>query len=225
MQNTLNNNWHDHVDIYCERLSADFWAEPINAITNIFFILAGILALRLWKNSAARSWDMLVMALLMFVVGIGSFIFHTVATRWASLADVLPIAIFINFSFGVFLYRTANAGLMASMLGVFFFALFSVAMQKMVPPEFLNRSGQYMAAVTLLFGISLYSYAARIPSVRYFAVALVTFIVSLTVRSFDMQICSAFPYGIHFMWHILNSVVMYMVFKGIISYSRVSVEV
>ena len=225
MQNTLSNNWYDHVDIYCERLSPDFWAEPINAITNIFFLLAGICALKLWKNSAARSWDMLVLAILIFVVGIGSFTFHTVATRWASLADILPIAVFIHFSFGVFLYRTASAGLMASMLGVFMFGLFSVGIQKVVPPEFLNRSGQYVGAITLLFGISLYCYVARIPSARYFAIALVTFLISLTLRSFDMAICASFPFGIHFMWHILNAVVMFFVFKGIISYSRISVEV
>ncbi len=225
MENRLNNNWHDTVDIYCERLSPAFWAEPVNAITNIFFILAAVFALRLWKNSAARTWDSLVLAILMLVVGVGSFTFHTVATRWAGLADVLPIAFFIHFSFGVFLYRVANAGLMVSMLGVFLFGLYSVGIQKVIPPEILNRSGQYMGAVTLLLGISLYCYVARIPSMKYFVLALLTFAVSLTLRSFDMAICESFPIGIHFMWHVLNSIVMFFVFKGIISYSRVSVSV
>ena len=221
----MTNNWHDHVDIYCERLSPDFWAEPVNAISNIFFLIAALFAFLLWKNSAARTWDVLVMAILMVVVGIGSFIFHTVATRWASLADVLPIAIFIHFGLAVFLYRVANAGLLASMLGTFLFALFSVGLQKIVPPETLNHSGQYLGAVILLLGMSVYCYLSRKHSARYFFMAFGLFIISLVVRSFDMAICPFFPLGIHFMWHILNSIVMYMVFKGVVAYSRVSVEV
>jgi hypothetical protein len=221
----MENNWFDSVDIYCERMSSAFWAEPVNAITNIFFIIAGILALRLWKNSAARSWETLVMALLILVVGAGSFTFHTVATRWAGLADVLPIAFFIHFSFGVFLYRVANAGLMASMLGVFAFALYSLNVPKYIPIEVLNRSGQYVGAITLLFGISAYCYLARIRSAKYFALAFIVFAISLTLRSLDMAVCESFPVGIHFMWHVLNSVVMFLVFKGVISYSRISVNV
>src|SRR3978361_958141 len=36
------------------------------------------------------------LAALVLVVGLGSFLFHTLAVRWAMLADVIPIAVFIN---------------------------------------------------------------------------------------------------------------------------------
>lgn len=35
--------WNTPVDIYCERLDTTFWAEPINAMTNIGFIFASFL--------------------------------------------------------------------------------------------------------------------------------------------------------------------------------------
>ena len=28
------------IDLYCERLDSSFWAEPINALTNVAFIIA-----------------------------------------------------------------------------------------------------------------------------------------------------------------------------------------
>ncbi|NCV65913.1 MAG: hypothetical protein EBW16_06880 [Burkholderiaceae bacterium] len=38
------------IDIYCERLDASFWSEPINAITNLAFIIAGWLLCQLAIN-------------------------------------------------------------------------------------------------------------------------------------------------------------------------------
>ena len=35
-------DWTRQIDNYCERLSPDFWAEPWNAVTNAFFILAAV---------------------------------------------------------------------------------------------------------------------------------------------------------------------------------------
>lgn len=224
MENATQNNWFEPVDIYCERLSPDFWAEPLNAISNIFFIIAAFMAFRLWQRSAARSWDLLTMSGLMAVVGIGSFLFHTVATRWASLADVIPIAIFIHFGLGVFLFRVMKLDLMWAMLGAFLYLVFGMGLQKVVPPEFFNRSGQYASAVLLLLLISIAAYIKHVPSAKYFLGAFILFIVSLYFRSMDNAWCAMIPYGVHYMWHFLNSVVMYFVFKGVISYSHIDTE-
>lgn len=219
------NKWHQAVDYYCERLDSSFWAEPINAITNIFFIISAILAFRLWQKSVARSWDILTLGILIAVVGVGSFIFHTYATRAAVLADVIPIALFIHFGLAVFLYRVANAGLFFTMLGVFIFALFNFAFKQNVDAGFLNYSAQYIPAVLLLLCMSVFTLIKKIPSAKYFVGALVAFVVSLVIRTFDMAVCEFLPIGIHYMWHLLNAIVMYLVFKGVISYSRFSVMV
>jgi hypothetical protein len=225
----MENYWDQSVDIYCERLSAAFWAEPINALSNIFFLMAAFSSYRLWRKSAYANllygWDMLTLIALMTIIGIGSFLFHTIATRWAGLADVLPIALFIHFGFGVFLYRVAKAGLLWSMLGVFIFGLAGFGLQKIIPAEFVNRSVQYIPAATLLLGLSIWCYVKRVPSAKYFLRACLIFGISLTLRSLDMAICEQLPIGIHYMWHFLNSLVLFYVFKGIISYSHLSVKV
>lgn len=35
------------LDLYCERCSPDFWAEPVNALTNISFLVAAFFGRRL----------------------------------------------------------------------------------------------------------------------------------------------------------------------------------
>ena len=221
----MENRWFEAVDIYCERLSSGFWAEPVNSVTNIFFLLTSFMAFRLWQKSASRSWDMLALAILIGIVGVGSFIFHTVATKWASLADVIPIAIYIHFGLALFLYRIMKFDLMFTMLGTFFYFIFGVGLQRIVPPDFFNRSGQYSGAILLLLLMAAFAYIRKVPSARYFLMGFIIFGISLIFRSMDMPMCAEFPLGLHFMWHLLNAVVMYVVYKGIMSYSRLSVKV
>ena len=38
----------DPIDAYCERLSAAYWAEPVNAVTNLAFLLA---AWVMWRRT------------------------------------------------------------------------------------------------------------------------------------------------------------------------------
>ena len=37
-----------YIDVYCERVGPGLWAEPVNALTNAAFFLAGWL---LWRNA------------------------------------------------------------------------------------------------------------------------------------------------------------------------------
>ncbi|NDC21523.1 MAG: hypothetical protein EBZ56_07875, partial [Burkholderiaceae bacterium] len=81
--------WLNPVDIYCERLDASFWSEPINAITNLAFIIAGWL---IWRMRSPRSG---LMSILLILIGLGSFSFHTFANRLTGLLDVLAIALYL----------------------------------------------------------------------------------------------------------------------------------
>jgi len=84
------------VDHYCERTSAAFDAEPINALTNLAFLIGALVAWRLAQGRPGRQ-DRLITAMIMTMalVGLGSMLFHTVATRWAEWGDVIPILVFM----------------------------------------------------------------------------------------------------------------------------------
>jgi uncharacterized membrane protein YhhN len=62
---------------YCERLSGAFWAEPWNALTNGAFLLAAVAALQLWRRSGGSGRPTLALVALVFAIGIGSFLYHT----------------------------------------------------------------------------------------------------------------------------------------------------
>ena len=72
-------NWFAAVDGYCERIDGSFWSEPLNAITNIFFLVAAIWVLRReGLNSTAR-----ILAIILGMIGFASFLFHSFAQTWA----------------------------------------------------------------------------------------------------------------------------------------------
>ncbi len=97
---------------YCERGGdPGFWAEPLNAISNGAFVIAGLIAA--WqlarsprKDCALFEWLMIV---LVICIGIGSFMFHTYATVWAIPFDTIPISLFMLAYLGYALRRFAGA--------------------------------------------------------------------------------------------------------------------
>ena len=206
---------NDAIDIYCERLSADFWAEPINAITNAAFIIAGIMAIIVARRHNALNGATLWLAALILMIGTGSFLFHTFATRWAMLTDVIPIMIY-KVSFLIIYARRVvkaswpiTAGLVAG-----FFALGYIFGQ--MPQEWLNGSLSYAPAFLYIGGFGVYHLMTKKNAPWALLAAAVTFAVSLTFRSLDMAMCEAIPMGIHFMWHVLNGVVLYLTLYGLI---------
>ena len=83
--------WLDAVDGYCERLGPGYGAEPVNALSNLAFLLAaGVMWPRLRGLPLARA-----MVALLTVIGIGSYLFHSHANRLTGVMDVAPIAGFI----------------------------------------------------------------------------------------------------------------------------------
>ena len=69
-----------YIDIYCERTTGAFWAEPINALTNLAFIIAALVVWpAAWRRPERSLLELTVIALV-GVIGVGSFLFHTLAT-------------------------------------------------------------------------------------------------------------------------------------------------
>lgn len=209
--------WSDPVDIYCERVSAAFWAEPVNAASNLSFILAA-----LWAASEARrrglhspmAWLLIWMA---GAIGVGSFTFHTFANRWSEYADTIPIWSFVaafvlaamHFIGGMPVRRVAGvAGLviLAAVAALYFAS--GEGAGGTAGPDPLNGSGQYFPAVLALAVFTGVAFWRRHAGAPWILAAFVTFLISLTFRTFDRDICAAFPLGTHFVWHLMNGLMI-----------------
>ena len=210
----------ESIDLYCERTSPGLFAEPLNLFSNISFVLAGIWGLRYKRNASNLFSGTLSrnefgsLCYLAIVVGIGSSLFHSIATRWAQLADVIPIGIFLVIFLWTTLKKGFNLNTRDSALGILGFIIVSGLFSAVVPKSFANGSQSYFGT---WFTLSVLSKFAKLKSLSFspnLAAATALFFAALVFRSIDMNICSDFAYGSHFMWHGLNGVVIYQCLKA-----------
>lgn len=217
-------SWFTPIDSYCERLGPGFWAEPLNAVTNGAFIAAALYALVLWRRVGARDWPALWLIGVTFIVGTGSFLFHTFANRWSLLADVLPIAVFIYSYFLLAMRRYLGLGLIAALVVTVLFAAFNMSFGRLwsnvFPGVTLNGSVGYLPTALALFAVGI---ACRVSGAREAGRALLivacVFALSLLFRSIDDTVCATMPAGTHFLWHLLNALVLGILMKAAIVHS------
>ncbi|MEO1205893.1 MAG: ceramidase domain-containing protein [Pseudomonadota bacterium] len=214
--------WRDKVYAYCERgTSSAFWAEPLNAWSNGAFHLAAILAFLIWAVGSQRRVVDLALILLVFVIGTGSFLFHTLATRWAAVADTAPIGIFMVSFLAYAVKRWMGAGWIVTIgaLAAFFVMLWQSSVVRCDGEPCLNGSVAYFPALAALLVIGLYLMVRGHKAGKYLFFAGVIFAASLTFRSIDRSICpqtiisiidASRPSGTHFIWHILNATLLFL---------------
>src|SRR5260370_20874046 len=207
-------DWSTPIDLYCERTDASFWAEPANAVSNAAFLIAVAAAFSLWRRQSgshcSRDWPALALIVVVAAVGIGSFVFHTLATRGAVLADVIPIAVFIYGYLLLALRRFLGLAAGVAVAIVVAYAAGAQAVSWMARPCALNGSVGYLPALVALIVMARAAYGqAR----RGLELAAMIFTVSLALRTIDLAACDTFPLGTHFSWHLLNAVVLYVLLR------------
>ncbi|MBD3765526.1 MAG: ceramidase domain-containing protein [Rhodobacterales bacterium] len=197
--------WFEQVDGYCERLGPGYWAEPVNAVTNAAFVLAAAV---MWRRCAGRPMGR-AMALVLAAIGLGSYLFHTHANRLTGLMDVLPIVAFIL----LYLFAASRdfLGLRPWVAGVVTLGFIPYAAA--LTPAFAALPGFSVSAFYWPVPVLILAYAAilrgRAPATaRWLALGAGMLCLSLAARSVDQALCAAVPLGTHFLWHLLNALML-----------------
>lgn len=202
------------IDIYCERTGPAFWAEPVNALTNIAFLLAAWAMWRLARREGALSPGIGLLVFLTVAIGAGSFAFHTLATRSAMLADVVPILLFQLV--WLWLYARHIMGWPRAPSAAAVGAYLALALAAGALPRVLNGSVDYLPALMILVAIGVFHARAARPGRYDLLAAGAVLAVSLTFRTIDPTVCQAFPLGTHFLWHLLNGAVLYLAARPLV---------
>ncbi len=215
-----------YIDLYCERTAPGFWNEPVNALSNLAFLIAAFLALRIALGRDRRDWPEIFVILLAGAVGIGSFLFHTLANSWSELADVVPIWSLVAAYVLLIIYRSSNhdlaktariATVAAGITGaILWFTSGDMLTDAGSSPGPFNGSLQYAPALAALAVFSLVTMAQRHPARHYILSACGVFLVSLIMRSLDLRLCAATGIGTHFLWHLLNAAMIGLLLQALV---------
>lgn len=215
----MDESWFAPICAYCERSDAGFWSEPVNALSNAGFLIAAGAAAWRERTGPRRDPAALALAAIVAVVGLGSFLFHTLANRWSLLADVIPIAVFIYAFFFLAMWRFFGLPVLTALGATLLFAAFNLGLEPMLDAltgrsmvALTNGSILYLPAFLALVGVGagLMSgdEARRRVGFAMLGIAAL-FLLSLSFRTADLALCGRIPTGTHFLWHLLNAGVLF----------------
>lgn len=226
--------WSQQLFNYCERaLDSSFWAEPFNAASNAAFILAaGTAAITARQQSRPMAIEWMLITLVA-LIGVGSFLFHTLATRWAAVADAAPIGIFmvVYIIFAMRRFLTAPWVIVFAGVALFLFSFRAMSAatcdMSWMPVTAaagrgcLNGSLAYGPALVAITVLSTAIMIIRHPATKWIAAATAALAVSLVFRAIDFEVCSAteifgHPRGTHPLWHLTNAFVLYFLLRAAI---------
>ncbi len=202
------------IDLYCERIGAGLLAEPINVVTSAAFFVAAWAAWSLARRWNALSTEIRVLAALSIMIGIGSGLFHAFATTWARILDEVPILLFQLWYLWLYMRRIMTLRVCfaaASIAGYVAAALFCRRF-----PHLLNGSLIYAPALLLMLWLGLYHFLQHKRERWLLLATMGIFLASLAFRSIDDAVCPDVPVGTHFLWHLLNGVVLYLSMRALI---------
>ncbi len=208
----------DQISCYCERgLDSSFWTEPFNALSNLGFVAAALLAWLYLRANKPHTGEGVIACFigLLVVIGAGSFLFHTYATVWARFADVIPIGIFVLAYVALALRWFIGLALPSALAVAILVTVATFAM-----PPWLNGSVFYAPALVMLVVVAAVLISRRHGAGRWMVAATGVFAVSLAIRSIDQLefACAANGIGSHWVWHLLNAVVLFLLLRAAIHY-------
>ncbi len=197
--------WSAYIDAYCERTDPGYWSEPLNALTNAAFLIAAAV---MWRRTSGLTLGR-ALCVILFAIGIGSYLFHTHARVWASTADTTPIGIFIL----IYVYAANRTfwgwPVWLAGLGAAGFIPWTMVLTPIFSALPFFAISSFYWPVPLLIGLYALLLRRRAPeTARGLALGAAILAVSLTFRSLDQPLCGTIPVGTHFLWHILNGLML-----------------
>ena len=174
-------------------------------MTNLAFIVAAIVV---WPKAREASLGP-ALCVVLAMIGIGSGLFHTFATPWAAAVDVAPILGFVLiYLYGVFREIFGRPAWQAWLGVIGFFPYAVVARAGFTQFAFLGSSASYMPIPLGLLIIAAFLCNRAPETAKAIVIGVLILLVSITFRILDEPLCANLPIGTHFLWHVLNALML-----------------
>jgi hypothetical protein len=200
---------------YCERLGPGPFAEPLNALSNLAFVIVAVLAAGRMREFANLSLATRLLPWSLGVVAVGSALYHTYRGPGTYILDVVPLTAFIAGSVILVLRKVLGGTSKAIGVGAAF-VLLQLLLLIFIPRHFLNGSAPYLVAI-LFIPLIMAWIASRYGSLAWNIIPVaVLFALAFVFRTVDGIVCPWLPVGTHFLWHITAAAAAYYVIRLVV---------
>lgn len=189
---------------YCERNGPHLGAEPLNLISNLSFVIAGVV-ICYQATASVCPVKMRIFGAIVMLIGLGSSLFHAYANQATLLIDVAAISLGVVYYLGVYLRYVLGLPWRALALALVGLIVLTGLLAVVVPNELTHGSSDYFGVWISMVVLAVADPTAK----RHMAAAVMIFSLALLVRTLDQPLCEVLPFGIHFIWHGLNGWLLY----------------
>ncbi len=200
---------------YCERTTQGLLGEPLNVASNLVILAAAWAVWRLAHRSSKSTHGVTMLVWLIVAIGLGSALFHMLATGWALAFDAGPIFLF-EIAF-VWLYGRSVARFTVPAT-IFVLVAFLAALG--LSSHFhriLNGSLSYAPSLVLLLAFAFVHHQVCLRERFALFFAWLSFAAAAAFRTVDLILCPCVPCGTHFLWHVFTGVMLYLLMRGMIT--------
>jgi len=205
------------IGYYCGRFGSGLFGEPLNSFSNLAFVLGAVVAWHAWRAKPDRDPWQLLLFILAALIGVGSFVFHSYPTPETLLVDIVPIKVFGLSALAYICLRYMGLQVIVTVaLAISFFAL-SQGWIAVAPRGALGGGIEHIPSLLALMATGITLMRRRVPLGGYLLAACAAYVAAIFVRSWDLYLCPTFPYGVHWIWHILTGLTASLIIFGIAS--------
>lgn len=204
--------------MYCEKTIFETFFEPANSLSNLGFFVSSFCIYHFLTRSQKSLFHRYYFAIVVLCIAIGSFLWHFYPTKLTVILDSVPIFIFM-LSFLIFYSSEIAKTRFHSywMIGFFFVFVpsFSYLANLFVQTFFQTKisSMGYASVITYFLVLQIYNSFHKKTEISKAILISALFGCSIFFRAIDVPICQQFPLGTHFIWHILNSITLFLMVK------------
>lgn len=199
-----------YVDYYCERTAPGLLGEPLNAVTNLAFIVAAVLLWRMARRAGTTRDPLVWLPIgLLFLTGLGSLALHTTAHPIGGAVDTLALSLCLLATVYAGARRWLGWSPLLAMGWPVGMIAASVATGWLVPVAGAAYLGAFLTAIAMAVALCRRDHGAS----WWVAGAAAVFVPSFILRALDQPFCGEIPTGTHFAWHLLNACVLYLAIR------------
>lgn len=209
--------------IYCESGIGIFSTQPINTISNVALLIAAYFAYRFVLIKKVKDRTLKMLPFIISITGIGSMMWHGIPHPLTNFADTLPISTFVLVSLFLFLEKLLEKKALVWKIFLAFILVEIPFMFDLVP----SFNGLLPYSIVLVFGAFLvFGLIRKYKSLTPDLVIIISlFATALIFRTLDLMICPVFSVGTHFIWHIINALVFYLVVRVLVLLNLKSISI
>lgn len=199
--------------VYCEPALFNGLFEPLNVLSNIIFIILGILLFNRVKRKSVNSFLSKVFPVLFVAIGIGSTLWHYFRSDLSFRFDVTPVIVLITLHVACYAKVVGKTVIEKLLLFLSVFAFLSIGLLLKAQYEYwlFNYNGVLYIAIWFYYMFvwlySLFTYKLRQKSMP---LIMALFTLAILARQADMLSCETFGFGSHFLWHLFSAVALFL---------------